>query len=426
MARTTYSEPSQPYRVKTTTSQHLVTGVVTTTTTKITNGMSVRNRVYRDKIWSVTPGFRDLIAKGLTLPDNSFFWEEQKLTDDYGTVTTGPTVSGFAVVTDVRVYGPHVVSGINTPATTLPENSLSGSLLRKAKSQQWNAPVFVAEAKKTASMVHSRAVHLAQMVNELRRGNFVGFVQKFHSSVSPSQRPGGRAAKRFAGAYGKDARGAAGNAWLEYQYGWRPFMKDVQDAVNTLMDVMDLPNRREATVRASRKTARQTVTKDVRVFADPTENVYIRGDYIVDVEESLRVTWRLAPNAKDLPARFGLINPLEVIWELVPFSFVADWFLPIGNYLSALDAPIRFNHLGGTIGRRMVSKMTQLGVKPEASNQRISGFAGHGKRTYVQRTKLTSMPSVGIETLVFDAEMTEKRVASAIALLQQQLSRLKR
>lgn len=426
MANTRFTEPSQPYKVKVSTSRSLSTGVTTVTTTKTTNGMSVRNRVVRDKTWVRTPNYRHIIAKGLTLPDNSFYYEEQKLTDDYGTVSTGPVNTGFAVQSDVRTYGPHAVSGIYVPTTVLPEDSLSGSLLRKAKSQQWNAPVFVAEAHKTASMVYSRAVHLAQMVNALRSGNFVGFVQMFHSSVSPSKRPGGRAAKRYAGAYGKDARGAAGNAWLEYQYGWKPFMKDVQDAVNTLMDVVDLPQRRTATVRASRKTARSTTSKDVRIFIDDTENVYIRGDLIQEVEESLRVTWRLTPNSSDLPARFGLVNPLEVVWELVPFSFVADWFIPIGDYLSALDAPIRFNHLGGTVGRRMVSKLTQIGRRAETSSQRISGFAGHGKRTYIQRTKLYAMPSVGIETLVFNAELTEKRVASAIALLQQQLSRLKR
>jgi hypothetical protein len=31
----------------------------------------------------------------------------------------------------------------------------------------------------------------------------------------------------------------------------------------------------------------------------------------------------------------GLEDPLSTAWELVPYSFVADWFLPIGDYLSA-------------------------------------------------------------------------------------------
>lgn len=34
-------------------------------------------------------------------------------------------------------------------------------------------------------------------------------------------------------------------------------------------------------------------------------------------------------------AQLGLLNPEIVAWELLPFSFVADWFIPIGSYLEA-------------------------------------------------------------------------------------------
>lgn len=34
----------------------------------------------------------------------------------------------------------------------------------------------------------------------------------------------------------------------------------------------------------------------------------------------------------------GLLDPLTLAWELIPFSFVVDWFLPVGTYLSQLTA----------------------------------------------------------------------------------------
>lgn len=34
---------------------------------------------------------------------------------------------------------------------------------------------------------------------------------------------------------------------------------------------------------------------------------------------------------------YGWSNPAAVLWEATPFSFVADWFYPIGDYLQALD-----------------------------------------------------------------------------------------
>lgn len=44
----------------------------------------------------------------------------------------------------------------------------------------------------------------------------------------------------------------------------------------------------------------------------------------------------------------GLTNPLEVAWELVPFSFVLDWALPIGEWLSVLDADLGWRFRSGS------------------------------------------------------------------------------
>lgn len=38
--------------------------------------------------------------------------------------------------------------------------------------------------------------------------------------------------------------------------------------------------------------------------------------------------------AQDL---YGFNSPASVLWEATPFSFVGDWFFPIGDYLKALD-----------------------------------------------------------------------------------------
>lgn len=421
MASTNFSEPVQirkDLRVVTTSPS----GTSTLTTR---SSLGTVNRILRSKTWVVTPNFRNLIKTGQPLPDNSFTYRDVKLTDTYGVVTIRST-SGASQTERRMTYGPCVATGVYVPGYTIDQNSVNGALIKKAKGQQWNAPIFAAEAGKTASMVIARATHLAKMVNSLRRGRFGDFVSGFHESVSPSKRPGGRAAKRYAKAYGRDARGAAGNAWLEYNYGWKPFMKDVQDAVNTLMDVVDLPASRVVVVKESRKRFGLNIIPDTRIFQDPGENVYVRGQYVQEVVESLRVAWRLSVNPSDLPARFGLTNPLEVVWELVPFSFVVDWFIPIGDYLGALDTSYRFNHLGGTVGRRTVTKMTTIASRVEASNQQWSGFTGSGTDVNVQRTKLTAAPAIGINTLKLDVNVTPVRVASAIALLGQQLSRLSR
>jgi hypothetical protein len=35
--------------------------------------------------------------------------------------------------------------------------------------------------------------------------------------------------------------------------------------------------------------------------------------------------------------QLGLLDPATVLWEIIPYSFVVDWFLPIGSYLDNLN-----------------------------------------------------------------------------------------
>lgn len=41
-------------------------------------------------------------------------------------------------------------------------------------------------------------------------------------------------------------------------------------------------------------------------------------------------------------ASSGVTNPLLVAWELVPFSFVVDWAIPVGAWLESLDAMLGY------------------------------------------------------------------------------------
>lgn len=70
--------------------------------------------------------------------------------------------------------------------------------------------------------------------------------------------------------------------------------------------------------------------------------------------------WKTTQRARfyfelDIDARrieFG--NPLEIAWELVPFSFVIDWFIPIGDWLGSLDALKGVKNTWGTVSQKQV------------------------------------------------------------------------
>jgi hypothetical protein len=367
------------------------------------------------KTWVRTPGFRSLKATGSKLPDNPYTYmvkvrasSQGTVKDYYGdtSIVTGPISAGFA----------------DAPDTSLDHRFyLNQKLIERAKGQQWNAPIFFAEAGKTADMVVNRATHLAHMALKLRNGDFVNFVRMFHKSAIPPKR-GGRQHQRFDRDYGRNAHDAVHNAWLEYSYGWAPFMNDVKDSMHTLMDLSDRPAAMETRVKARTFDHSKASLLNQPIFAtDLPYGVRVDADIIYEFERDYRAIWRFRPNPADIPGRFGLINPLEVAWELVPFSFVADWFLPIGAYLSALDVPMRFQHVGGSYGSR------RLGISEHKNVKGGTGFAGRSTSLIVSREAMGSAPTLDLKGFhVNGITSSLRRMFTSISLLNQQVSRLGR
>lgn len=365
----------------------------------------------KTKTWNRTPGYRALVASGSRLPDQPFA---------YRYITASGGSASFYGGNLTYSEGFYVFPGYLTVDSDLVSRVLL-DLVDKAKGQQWNVPVFVAEGRKTAQMVYSRAVHLAMMVRELRRGRIDRFAAMFHDSVS---RPSRRMKNRWKTDLGRDAVTAHADIWLEAQYGWVPFMLDVRNAVNALMDVIEEPANTVGTVRTRRRRSDVFVSPEELMYSWATQGVRTWCAARVYDSQQVRATWRFSPGVNDLPGRFGLLNPLEVVWELVPFSFVADWFFPIGDYLSALDAPFRFNHVGGTYGVRRERLSDWYKTRDQLAASTPTSGSATTTMLYVQRLPITSVPNVRLSTLRFDPKIGAARAVSGVALLAQQLSRL--
>jgi hypothetical protein len=53
-------------------------------------------------------------------------------------------------------------------------------------------------------------------------------------------------------------------------------------------------------------------------------------------------------------------NPLEVLWEATPFSFVVDWAIPLGDWLSSLDALVGVKQIIGTVTHKSEVNCKQI------------------------------------------------------------------
>lgn len=131
-----------------------------------------------------------------------------------------------------------------------------------------------------------------------------------------------------------------GAAWLQLKYGWMPLLNDVY----SVMAALDPLNNVTAFV------ARGYAKEEVRQGSveGPNSSGYTHA-YEVSSLGSCRceLKYEVDDTALLHASQLGLFNPISLAWELLPFSFIVDWFYPIGNYFEGLGL-IGATFLGGS------------------------------------------------------------------------------
>jgi len=127
--------------------------------------------------------------------------------------------------------------------------------------------------------------------------------------------------------------------WLSWQYGWRPLLQDIYDGCELV---------RNGLKSGSFCYARKRVTEDYGLPPNPGNKStwLVQGESLVGCEVAL---WAdVSAPWLAMVESLGFINPLALAWEELPFSFIIDWFAPVGTFLAALTAPIGIRFLSGT------------------------------------------------------------------------------
>jgi len=136
--------------------------------------------------------------------------------------------------------------------------------------------------------------------------------------------------------------------YLEYIYGFAPLMSDAFGLYEFSKQVSEATLLLSGHGSASRTQSRS----DVTLPASRAE-VY-RRNHKGSARIKTHLWAQLDPEYGGLRAwnQLGLANPVNTAWELTPWSFVVDWFIPIGPVLSALSAPAGLIFVDGTTSVR--------------------------------------------------------------------------
>lgn len=127
---------------------------------------------------------------------------------------------------------------------------------------------------------------------------------------------------------------AMANRWLEMQYGWKPALQDIYGAASALSTKVNegFPQYVQASSRVDFDEAREVSA----TFDGGTYSYVKTHRQTVSLRSKARFVVK-SSNLKTL-SQLGITNPALLAWELIPCSFVVDQILPIGNWLSSLDA----------------------------------------------------------------------------------------
>ena len=221
--------------------------------------------------------------------------------------------------------------------------------------------------------------------------------------------------------------GKVHSLWLEAQYGWKPMLSDVYGATSELID------------RDERFKDRYTVccsAKDEQLVTSYSEPALTTGFASLQVDKCRMTTrtrfrcycrfdWALENPLLASLSDLGITNPVEVAWELVPFSFVADWFVPIGTYLSGLDVGKGWSFKGGSMSRLTRSSRRFYVGQPRLNSTSALQQVGKNyspvnsqKLVNLQRSVYVTPPQSWLpEIHPLSALGPGSRMANAIALL---------
>lgn len=214
----------------------------------------------------------------------------------------------------------------------------------------------------------------------------------------------------------------ASDGWLTYKYGWKPLFSDLvafgQLALNfdeeysAYLSGVAKPKKERTTVRASSACRNVPFTGSGSI---------VEGSHT----QAVTIDWTIQPSAEVLTKsqylrrRLGL-SPLDIAsaaWELVPYSFVVDWFLPIGSFLQDIaHTPVEF----AVVGKYFTHKASG-NLKYYVRDSSFSGNPGSGTLQQVfsddceefSRGAIDLIPGPGSP-----APITQ-RVISALSLIEQ-------
>lgn len=286
------------------------------------------------------PGWRQRIARGMSAT-TLFVGTDIKLQHTPGFCVTKrwcnavgakswseETLSGNLSGTDVSVPA--------APVTTIDPTANAQALatfVKRARERQgaFRGSNFAVELRQTLGMLRRPA-------QALRRG-----IDAWSSTASRVARraAGTRSLDNLSSRQRRNVARALSGSWLETSFGWLPLASDISDANKALRGFAD----RESQSRVSATSTSEGIPS-IAIAGEGWRNVEIRTEVHTKTELSVRYYGAVKVRAEGpfmgaVAENFGfrIRDFVPALWEAIPYSFLVDYFVNIGEVLDAWSFP---------------------------------------------------------------------------------------
>jgi hypothetical protein len=206
-------------------------------------------------------------------------------------------------------------------------------------------------------------------------------------------------------------QGTPANYWLELRYGWRPLAADIQQLNEA---IQNLNSKRR---RWSQNSGRSISYIDTNTFDIGTSSGVNYTRTTISKHYEISVRGSVVADIEPPTFRFNLIT---TAWELIPLSFVVDWFWNVGQSLEALSFLVFSTNYTASEGYRvqLTHEQTSDLLDGTGSNwiysgqsKMISKFIWENRRP----TTVSTFPQ-------FSVNLDEYKILDLISLMVQRLT----
>lgn len=178
-----------------------------------------------------------------------------------------------------------------------------------------------------------------------------------------------------------------GNAWLTYSYGLKPLIQDIY----TSMEILTKDDNHRLTPHEGKGRCQIDRYGQYWYTTGTPVNWRNQGEVVARCGGTVLVT---NPNHMKLSS-LGLTNPLTWVYELVPWSFVLDWFVNVGDVLAGMAPQLGYEVINPWSMTRVVGKLeatcTYNGPQSDPALRNQSALI---RRDLLIMHRSTSLPAV--------------------------------